>query len=709
MELVNDIFALASELGLEVDKSVPEYEALSSIASQIGLEDYSYTPDGNQKLYEQLNQMRTEQNIADNYNSYFNDDEEEEENSTSQNSDMNSKVQQSINDAGENSNIDKPQEGSKINDNNRFNRINNSQQESDNPLMDRSVRKRQYGNNLMNKESSAGDSLADSAKEAAKDNVKDSAKEAAKDAVKEKAKEEAADAAKKAVAKKATETAAKETAKKAAASSLLKNPYFWIIIGILVLIVALVILIVVIVNGVDNQKYGTGEFPYVPMEFDENVTLTINGESQTMPIDDYVACVLNGEVGETTLSDDQLKAFAIAIRSNVLSKGGSVGSGTGFQVAKCQSGVTDPGTHLHDIADETTGLVLITGEGENASFYYSMYDELAYNESCGGSEKDGIITICQKGVQVPREWLNSHGKSDARIDHLKDYEYHGQGMSQMGAYYLALEEGYDYKELLSLFYGDDNAYIISLYPPRVVDVDLDIIETDTDWPELDEAIADLLSSHGSSITIANDALRDAVISAGPGTRQAVATAAIYINNLVAQYEVQLPYFYAGGWGDWYSNDKNVNYYYGINPYWGNYAYNGTNPENYQHLGLDCASFVSWALHNGGLTYPSGDIPNYKWLDEVDYYSVFDTSSYIGQPGDILVHPGHVRLIVGYYEEGNDKGYYVAEASGYANDVFIAKRSIDSFGDSEEVGDMSYFYKNNVISDYKSAFEEGRLD
>ena len=694
MELVDQIITLASDLGLDIPKSTPEYGTLSSIASQVGYSDYSYTPSGNRELYERLSKIHSQRSNNDfdfDDEEFVSGDSNDEDNLLKDDDDKSSEnlIEESSTDKSDGKIIEK--ENLPVN------------QESSNRYSNSSSNESPKGNYKINQyKKPKNNAVAESAKKEGAD--------AAKKAASTKTAEEAAKTAQKTAAKKAAKTAAKKetaTILEAGLKALLKNPYFWIVVGIFAFMFILIIVFLIFLYADSYSKFGTGEFPYVKMDFSETVVLTTNGESESMPLDDYVACVLNGEVGETTLSDEHLKAFAIAIRSNVLNKGGEVGSGTGFQVAKCEAGVTDEGSHLHKIAEETTGIVLIDGGTDNPQFHYSMYDELAFNESCGGSEKDGIITICQQGVQVSREWLNAHGKTDARIDYLKDNAYHGQGMSQMGAYYLALEEGYDYKQLLGLFYSD--ATIISLYPPKVVDIDLDIIETDTDWPELDEAIADLLSSHGSSITIANDALRDAVISAGPGTRQAVATAAIYINNLVAQYEVQLPYFYAGGWGDWYSNDKNVNYYYGINPYWGNYAYNGTNPENYQHLGLDCASFVSWALHNGGLTYPSGDIPNYKWLDEVDYYSVFDTSSYIGQPGDILVHPGHVRLIVGYYEEGNDKGYYVAEASGYANDVFIAKRSIDSFGDSEEVGDMSYFYKNNVISDYKSAFEEGRLD
>ena len=88
-------------------------------------------------------------------------------------------------------------------------------------------------------------------------------------------------------------------------------------------------------------------------------------------------------------------------------------------------------------------------------------------------------------------------------------------------------------------------------------------------------------------------------------------------------------------------------------------------------------FVTWAFHTGGLSYPSGDIKQFGYLsgEHVKYHNVKNTSEYKGQPGDFMYHPGHVMLILGYYSEGNQEGYYIAEASGYQNDIRVIKRSI----------------------------------
>ena len=64
---------------------------------------------------------------------------------------------------------------------------------------------------------------------------------------------------------------------------------------------------------------------------------------------------------------------------------------------------------------------------------------------------------------------------------------------------------------------------------------------------------------------------------------------------------------------------------------------------------------------------------------------------------------------GYYSEGNQEGYYIAEASGYQNDIRVIKRSISSLSSTNKIGEMTYHYKNSRVSDYKSAFDKGRLD
>ena len=61
MNQTNQIISLASELGFEIPDSNHEYVVLAAIAAQAGFEGYSYTPEGNSKLYDVLKGLVEEQ------------------------------------------------------------------------------------------------------------------------------------------------------------------------------------------------------------------------------------------------------------------------------------------------------------------------------------------------------------------------------------------------------------------------------------------------------------------------------------------------------------------------------------------------------------------------------------------------------------------------------------------------------------------------
>ena len=530
--------------------------------------------------------------------------------------------------------------------------------------------------------------------------------------------EKAGEEAGKKVAENASKEAAKEALSKASESrsssdskEFYKNPIFWIVAGIPVTIVFLIIYVVLLSSDALNM-YGTGEFPYAQMDFSKTIKVKTGNSYSNVAMDDYVAGVLPAEVGEFSSSKETLKAAAIAARTYALKKmktQGYVINSTANQVYNSDSKFTKSGNVFYEAAHATAGVVLVTGEEGNYSFMNTEYDALAINESCGGSETADTFTLCQKGVQIPVAWAKSHGLTEGALNIYRK-AYHGRGMSQWGAFYLASEQNYDYKRILNLFY--DNPKIVSLYPPapKKSEIALEITVTPSKASQLTHnSVANFLSSKGKDIKSVNDGLRDAVIKAGPGTREGVATAALYLINTFLEYDIRLPYQMGGGWAGNCKFDCRTNRYYGINPKWGSAVDNKS--AKYNSLGMDCASFVTWAFHTGGLSYPSGDIKQFGYLsgEHVKYHNVKNTSEYKGQPGDFMYHPGHVMLILGYYSEGNQEGYYIAEASGYQNDIRVIKRSISSLSSTNKIGEMTYHYKNSRVSDYKSAFDKGRLD
>ncbi len=85
--------------------------------------------------------------------------------------------------------------------------------------------------------------------------------------------------------------------------------------------------------------------------------------------------------------------------------------------------------------------------------------------------------------------------------------------------------------------------------------------------------------------------------------------------------------------------------------------------------LDCSSFAWWAVYNGGFKMPSypQTLSQMDWARGKGYLK----SSVEGaQPGDFLVSPSHIVLVLGSY----DGGYYCAEFSGSTNGAIISTRS-----------------------------------
>ena len=491
---------------------------------------------------------------------------------------------------------------------------------------------------------------------------------------------------------------------------ILKNPITWIIVAFFIIIILLVSCFVLFFDN-SSKKGGTCEFPYVEMDYYDKITVKDGDQFFDVDLEDYVPGVIAHEVRDFEDSPEMLKVQAIAARTYaqyMMRYQGYVINSAVNQTYDPDDKYTTPGNPIYEASQATAGLVLIRYDENNTPrFIMSEYDALAIDESCGGKEDvaNNYVIICQGKIKVPIDWLKA-GMIESDYNFFKR-NFHGRGMSQWGGYYLTKEKGYDYKQVLNLFYGD--AQIVSLYP--CLSGLLDIQVTPGDIQELDYYTAqDFFKDNGTSIKAVNDGLLDVILSSGPGTREAVVNGAIYTINAFVSLGKKIPYQWAGGQGYWFSShDYVVGTYYGINPWWGEESHSSQFGHDYDSLGLDCGSWVTWTLRNGGLSYPGNGYIGYKSITNVERYDPQNPDKYQGQPGDILSGNDHVALILQYFEDEGGKGYYIAEANGFEKGINIHKKYLYEIDDDYDVIDMSYHYENSRTPDFEQAFQDGRKD
>ena len=118
-----------------------------------------------------------------------------------------------------------------------------------------------------------------------------------------------------------------------------------------------------------------------------------------MPMDEYIAGVLAGEVGNFK-SDEALKAMAVAARTYAMHFG-SRHAQEGFDLCDtthCQDlRIAGIDARLRKIASDTSGEILWY-EGEPAATYY--------NANCGGTTEDGRYTLGND--EAPAPYLTQH-------------------------------------------------------------------------------------------------------------------------------------------------------------------------------------------------------------------------------------------------------------------------------------------------------------
>lgn len=238
------------------------------------------------------------------------------------------------------------------------------------------------------------------------------------------------------------------------------------------------------------------------------------------------------------------------------------------------------------------------------------------------------------------------------------------------------------------------------------------------------SFAEVLQMNHTSIDIVNNQLLQEVTKVTPGSREAVVTAGMFLVNSLASYNLSLPYMFYGGHDYYGTNGSGVRTtfdshdYYGINPYFGSLVYNGnkkgvyrdTNGTTYYYNGLDCSGFVGWALHNGGVDFPTLSALDYLDKDKQNTYHL--TTSTIKEKkakiGDVMSKtPHHAALIIGVnYSETNSYIVYLEEVG---DGLVVSQKDInDSYLNKFTVINMDYVYENNKTSDFTNKFKSGLI-
>ncbi len=172
--------------------------------------------------------------------------------------------------------------------------------------------------------------------------------------------------------------------------------------------------------------------------------VTVTGEGAgTYQLEDYVAGVVDAEVGVFGESAETLKAQAIAARTYVLNTTNNCANPINNSTT-AQTFSPNPSEAAKQAANETAGKVLTF----NGSIFKSEYDSFCSNCDSTTTNEDGSYTA--QYTKLPNNETHSVTLGSSYASYIAGG--HGRGMSQVLAYQLA-NEGKTYAEILEYFYS----------------------------------------------------------------------------------------------------------------------------------------------------------------------------------------------------------------------------------------------------------------
>jgi len=190
--------------------------------------------------------------------------------------------------------------------------------------------------------------------------------------------------------------------------------------------------------------------------YGEEVCTTVhinNGEyAGDYTIDEYIAGVVYHEARAWYKTLDMMKAQAVAARTYLANRATKSEDGTCSIDNSTNTMMFSPNPYaeITQAVEETRGEYIMV-DGTYAS---GEWDALCTTGTSGSN-----YIICQKSQQIPISWFSKTTMFNT-IDYYNKHS-HGRGMSQYGAYYLASEEGKDYKYILNYYYGGDVTKVVS--------------------------------------------------------------------------------------------------------------------------------------------------------------------------------------------------------------------------------------------------------
>ncbi len=536
-------------------------------------------------------------------------------------------------------------------------------------------------------------------------------------------------------AKEKAKKRAKETTKKVrkAALNFFSTPQGMLLLMI-VAIVIFVIFIILIFFG-SSSHGGNNYIGLYGYEYYE-ACKDVSKDGVKMSIEEYIQGVLAAEVGGFPIETQ--KAIAIAARTYVIQNGTKVGDDIDtcyYNADKVQQAFNASIINERSIqaANETRGLIVTINDelrgNYDASCVYTASDAAALDPSGTYISSHYYIRFGKwtlGGVhfqEIDKDKVNLPFNGQSLSTYANRAETigpcagnHGGGMSQNGAAYLEYYNNYTWQDIID-FYYDGQEVIKSIYgtfaaTDNWTQVINNSAKSSIPTTILRKSLMELLSAR--EISELNELIKDAVLAAGVGSRNAIiAAGTIPIKYLAENYGVILPYTWGGGRGNSftsYSTGENIEHetsrYYGVDPYWGSNIIPKNGNLNY---GPDCVGWVTWVLHNAGVYFQ--DWGTSSLLNVMKRYpdSIHPTDgSYIGAPGDILLHKNaHIMMIVGVDETSGY--YYVSHAEGNNYGVNISKKTIIMNNPDVVVIDMTTYLEANTISTYEEDFESGLIN
>ena len=503
--------------------------------------------------------------------------------------------------------------------------------------------------------------------------------------------------------------------------------------SVLIIIITLFILFIILLclfttDSKNDSTYGLMGYDFIDIgDYCKDVTVKNSEYAGTYELEEYVAGVLKGEVSSFSDSKTSIETLAIAARTYALNylkySSNCTIDGTSRKQNFIALNNSSNDEKLKKAAYDTRGLV-VTIDNQIISTQYDAF--------CWETKDENYYNMCQPNLgtdeklKIPIEWANEYVPKKSSSSFLKsptkNHSHHGNGMSQVGEYYLATEKQWTTEEILRYFYGDD-IKIMSIYPGLYGNYNQ--VTSSGSNNLLTIPIRDYLNNHGSSVESFNEFMLKNIVEAGFGTRAGAVSAAIsLVGGLYQYFDIRIPYTLSG---QHYTknmlneNGENVNRtgntFYGLDPNWGSKIHNNGNSDyhykdgrynhHYDYYGPDCSGFVPYIIHNAGFNISITSISSYRNRGKTQALN----GTQVAIPGDIIIanDNSHIMFVVGVDEA--KEVYYIAHASCGTNGVIISTLKFNKSG--KTAIDMTEWYEKNRLNitteEFIEKFRNGYVD